>query len=144
MPRRIAYEPQALGGAAALAWTWVLAGLLTGVFVPEARYRPARVGLTWLIAAPSAQGIKFLAGWSSSWGQAASALTDDGRGCPLLPLRTSAWPLPEGPGRPRECRHSLSEAPPKGATIPGLDALRCLREARVPACNHQELWRRKL
>jgi hypothetical protein len=54
---------QALGGAAALAWTWVLAGLLTGVLAPEARYRPARVGLTWLLAAPSAQGIKYLAGW---------------------------------------------------------------------------------
>ena len=58
---------QAFGGAAALAWTWVLAGLLTGVF-DEARYRPGRVGLTWLIAAPSAQVVKYLANWNSGDG----------------------------------------------------------------------------
>jgi len=69
---------QALGGAAALAWTWVLAGLLTGVFDVESRYRPARVGLTWLLAAPSAQGIKYLAGWNSGDGsfKTGDALTD--------------------------------------------------------------------
>ena len=100
MPRAMSivsfHANQALGGAAALAWTWVLAGLLTGVFAPEARYRPARVGLTWLLAAPSAQGIKYLAGWCAGCSQMAPALAADcgSRGCPLLlPLRASVAPL---------------------------------------------------
>mmetsp|Transcript_24822 Transcript_24822/g.54207 ORF Transcript_24822/g.54207 Transcript_24822/m.54207 type:complete len:129 (-) Transcript_24822:666-1052(-) len=46
------------GGGASLAFTWVLAGLLTGVFSRETRYDRPRVVLTWLLAAPSAQLLK--------------------------------------------------------------------------------------
>ena len=51
---------QAFGGASAIASTWVFVALLTGVMEVETRYEPWRVALTWLLAAPAAQGLKYV------------------------------------------------------------------------------------
>lgn len=70
---------QALGGASALAATWVLAGLLTGVLErDDSRYDPARLLLTWMLAAPTAQALKYAAGWNAGDGsfKSGDALTD--------------------------------------------------------------------
>lgn len=69
----------ALGGASALAATWVLAALLTGVLEKDgARYDPPRILLTWALAAPAAQALKFAAGWNAGDGsfKSGDALTD--------------------------------------------------------------------
>ena len=59
---------QAFGGAAALASTWVLVALITGVLERERRYEFGWVALTWALAAPAAQSLKFVAHWNSGDG----------------------------------------------------------------------------
>ena len=69
----------ALGGGAALALTWSVAGLLTRVLERnETRYDPVRLLLTWLMAAPSAQALKYVAGWNAGDGsfKSGDAITD--------------------------------------------------------------------
>jgi hypothetical protein len=69
---------QALGGASALAATWVLAGLLTGVLERDFRNDTPRLILTWALAAPTAQALKMAAGWNAGDGsfKSGDALTD--------------------------------------------------------------------
>ena len=71
---------QALGGASALAATWVLAALVTGVLERDGdvRYDPWRLLMTWGLAAPAAQALKFATGWNSGDGsfKTGDAITD--------------------------------------------------------------------
>jgi hypothetical protein len=59
---RIGFDAKAFvaacGGGSSLVATWLLVGLVTGIFTRELRYQRPRVVFTWIIAAPAAQLLK--------------------------------------------------------------------------------------